>query len=142
MLTVEEPDAAQRAEFTELVTWLSETRVSPDRVALAVDIADVAAVGERVDERPERAAPLATHDGVDLGHVEVVRHDGGVVAADHDEGVGPRRAHHPRERLDRARLVGVAGEADDVVAEVGATTTASGPSSIGTGASPGRGGSK
>lgn len=41
MLTVEEPTADERAEFTELITWLSQTRVGPDRVSLAVDIADV-----------------------------------------------------------------------------------------------------
>lgn len=41
MLAVDEPSAEERAEFTELVTWLAEVRVSPERIPLAVDIADV-----------------------------------------------------------------------------------------------------
>ncbi len=49
MLTVDEPTAAERAELTELVTWLSELRIGPDKVRLSVDIADVV-TSRTVDE--------------------------------------------------------------------------------------------
>jgi len=127
-----DPDRAVDLRIPQISSRLRQRRrireLRPDFFLIAVVVfaspqepgdggADLA-VFNGADEPSEGGAALPADDSIDVFRVEVRGCDGRVVTSDDNERPGQVLSNHHRQILDDACLVGVAGEANNVRAEI------------------------
>ena len=80
----------------------------------ARDAVEALAYVESPNHFPKAVHTFSDHDEVDVRQIEIVRRNGGMVAADHRQDVGVPGFYPFRQELHPVGVDGIAGDADDI----------------------------